>query len=110
MYVEWTSFMCYVSTSTCRIPAPFVCQHLHSAHPPAFSVHMCSVKIPSVDLYEPPMSNSFAILHVEILLSSVEVPCFHRLDTVVGRTLLCGVFERVYPNADSLSDLKRSVL
>lgn len=87
-------------------PAPYL-PHLYAS---ILILLMCSVKIPSVGLYEPPMSNSFAILHVEILLSSVEVPCFHCLDTVVGRTLLCGVFERVYPNADSLSDLKRSLL
>lgn len=90
-----------------------MCQHPHSAHATEFSVHTCSIEILYMDLYEPHMSNSFAILHVEILLSSVQVPrvqCFHCLDTVVGRAVLRGVFERVYPNADSLSYLKRSLL
>lgn len=62
------------SAKLALVPAPFVCQNPHSAYPHVFSVLMCSVEILYMDLYEPHMSNSFAILHVDILLSSVQVP------------------------------------
>lgn len=44
--------------------APLVCQLPHSAHPAAFPGHMHPVEKVYMDLYEPHMSNSFAILHV----------------------------------------------
>lgn len=45
-------------------PVPLVFQPPHSAHPTAFTVHMCSVEELYIGLYEPLTSNSFTILHV----------------------------------------------
>lgn len=64
--------------------ALLVLQPPHSAHPMAFPVHMCCVEKLYVDLYEPHMSNSFATLHAQALLGSVQMPWveyFHHLDT-----------------------------
>ena len=110
-YMEKANFMCQVSSITCPIyvPASLCC----SSHCIFCAYVFCRNSLCGyVAMYEPVMPISFAVLCVEILLSSVQEPwveCFCCLDTVVGRALPCGVFETVYSNADSLSYLKSAL-
>lgn len=65
--------MAYTICKLVLAPASLVFQPPHCTQLTAFPVRICSVEELYMDLYEPHRSDSFAILHVQALLNSVEM-------------------------------------